>query len=131
MSLSGAPMTTRQALHVSHKKERDILGETIAKQREQIDAQMKLAAECWRDEDWELFQSAIKNLNGLAPAYRENLEMRSMSRCTVPEATSETLAGELVKRFESGEAGVEKTLADALKRIRQPKRKAGGARGSR
>ena len=124
MSLAEQPMSTRQALRVSAALTPNALEKTIAKQREQLKACLHIADAARADEDLELWATQARNAADVAKALSENLEMQTMSRCTVPEAPDEALTAELVKRAESkgpDAAGAKRALLAAAKRVQQPK----------
>jgi len=124
MSLADAPMSTRQALHASRKITPNVLEKTIAKQREQLRDCLQIADAARAGEDWDLWATQARNVADVTKALAENLEMQTMSRCTVPEAPDEALTAELVKRAEGkgpDAAGAKRALIAAAKRVQQPK----------
>lgn len=135
MSLAEAPMTTRQALVASERITPNVLEATIAKQREQLKDQMRIAdaARSRIDgesdlEDVELWATAARNAADIVRCLSENLEMEAMSHIAVVEAPSERLTDELVKRAKNGErAEVVKLLSATLKKLSK-KEPARGAR---
>ena len=115
-------MNARQALKASLKIVENTLDVTIAKQREQLADQLRIADSARRQEDLELWATAARNAADVARALDENLEMQTMSRATVKEADTPRLVAELRLRAKEG-------AKEALAVLKPPKKEV--ARGSR
>jgi len=116
-------MNTRQALAASCALVPDVRATTIFQLRQRLQDQLEVIRKSLDGSDFELAATHLGYAAQTARAIHENLELDSMSRCTVAEAPEETLVGELIKRAERGEADAKKAILDAAKRLTQPKRK--------
>lgn len=111
-------MNTAQALRASLTIVPNVLEATIAKQREQLVAQLHIADTARTQEDWELWATAARNAADVARALHENLEMQMQSRATVSEAATSSILAELRKRAAEGD----KQALAALKPKKEPAR---------
>lgn len=101
----------------------DVRSKTIATQRAQLTDQMTIAANAWDGDDFELLESALGHALAVVKALRENLELDTMSRCTVTEAPEDVLAKELLKRANAGDPDARKAILDAARKLKSPPKK--------
>lgn len=118
----------RQALKASLASTPNVLEETIFLLRQQLSDQLETARKALDGEDFDLAATQLGHASVTARALHENLEIEraqyAQGRVAVVEATDETLAAELIKRAEKGEAGARAALLAAAKRVKQPKTEA-------